>query len=131
MPTSFAFVSWFVFWCFLLFVASALVLHSLGSNVREALLATYVFLGVRTRDIVNVLLLIPAFQRLDDLSPNSGLWWYFFAEIFDQFRPFYLLVFNSQVPMLMIPLTIHFRRKPYVLATFACVLMALFKVRCP
>lgn len=39
---------------------------------------------------------------LPDLTPNPGLWWYFFTEMFDHFRPFFLMVFSvslrSQVP---------------------------------
>lgn len=31
---------------------------------------------------------------LPDLTPNSGLWWYFFTEVFDHFRPFFLMVFS-------------------------------------
>lgn len=34
-----------------------------------------------------------AFQ-LQDLEPNIGLWWYFFTEMFDHFRPFFLVVFT-------------------------------------
>lgn len=30
---------------------------------------------------------------LSDLSPNVGLWWYFFVEMFDSFRDFFLSVF--------------------------------------
>lgn len=34
------------------------------------------------------------FQLLvPDLTPNVGLWWYFFIEIFDSFREFFLGVF--------------------------------------
>ena len=31
---------------------------------------------------------------LPDLTPNTGLWWYFFTEMFDHFRPFFLMAFN-------------------------------------
>ncbi len=31
---------------------------------------------------------------LPDLTPNPGLWWYFFTEMFEHFRPFYLIVFS-------------------------------------
>ena len=31
---------------------------------------------------------------LPDLTPNTGLWWYFFTEMFDHFRLFFLMVFN-------------------------------------
>jgi len=32
--------------------------------------------------------------QLPDLTPNPGLWWYFFTEMFDHFRPFFLMVFS-------------------------------------
>jgi hypothetical protein len=32
--------------------------------------------------------------ELTDLSPNVGLWWYFFTEMFDHFRPFFLAMFS-------------------------------------
>lgn len=32
--------------------------------------------------------------QLTDLSPNVGLWWYFFIEMFDHFRPFFLAIFS-------------------------------------
>jgi phosphatidylinositol glycan class U len=69
-------------------------------------------------------------QRVDDLAPNMGLWWYFFAEIFDHFRPFFLFVFHAQSLLLLVPLTVRLWRRPLVLAAIACMLVALFKVRC-
>lgn len=39
---------------------------------------------------------------LPDLTPNPGLWWYFFTEMFDHFRPFFLMVFSvSSISMLL------------------------------
>jgi hypothetical protein len=36
---------------------------------------------------------------LPDLTPNPGLWWYFFTEMFEHFRPFYLMAFSvSELP---------------------------------
>ena len=32
-----------------------------------------------------------------DLQPNLGMYWYFFTEIFEQFRAFFLFVFHFQV----------------------------------
>lgn len=29
-----------------------------------------------------------------DLTPNVGMWWYFFNEMFDHFRPFFRGVFQ-------------------------------------
>ncbi|KAJ8696015.1 hypothetical protein PTI98_005916 [Pleurotus ostreatus] len=34
---------------------------------------------------------------LPDLTPNPGMWWYFFTEMFDHFRPFFLMVFSVSV----------------------------------
>lgn len=31
---------------------------------------------------------------LPELNPNPGLWWYFFTEMFDHFRPFFLVTFS-------------------------------------
>jgi len=36
---------------------------------------------------------------LPDLTPNTGLWWYFFTEMFDHFRPFFLMVFSVCFPL--------------------------------
>jgi GPI transamidase subunit PIG-U len=69
-------------------------------------------------------------QRADDLSPNMGLWWYFFAEIFDHFRAFFLFVFHVQPLLLLVPLTLRLQHKPLVLTVITCLLITLFKVGC-
>lgn len=68
-------------------------------------------------------------QRADDLTPNMGLWWYFFAEMFEHFRAFFLFVFHIQPALLLLPLTLRLRGKPMVLTLLACLLTTLFKVR--
>lgn len=45
---------------------------------------------------------------LPDLTPNIGLWWYFFIEIFDHFRNFFLLVFNVHLASYSAPMTIKY-----------------------
>ena len=70
-----------------------------------------------------------AAQHVDDLTPNMGLWWYFFAEIFEHVRGFFIFVFHAQSVLLLVPLTIRLQHTPLVLAVIACMLMALFKVR--
>ena len=37
---------------------------------------------------------LPNRLSLPDLTPNPGLWWYFFTEMFDHFRPFFLMAFS-------------------------------------
>lgn len=41
-----------------------------------------------------------------DLTPNIGLFWYFFAEMFEHFRLFFLCVFQINVFFYTIPLCI-------------------------
>ncbi|MCO5598793.1 hypothetical protein L7F22_052892 [Adiantum nelumboides] len=62
-----------------------------------------------------------------DLSPNIGLWWYFFIEIFDHFRDFFLLAFNVHVASYAIPLTIKYRQDPLFAITALTGLIAVLK----
>ncbi|KAF9566874.1 hypothetical protein EC968_003536 [Mortierella alpina] len=43
---------------------------------------------------------------VSDLTPNLGLFWYFFIEMFDQFRPFFILVFQIHVFIFAAPISI-------------------------
>ena len=58
--------------------------------VSALLYASYLLTGCSwefLRSTYGVQLLLP------DLTPNVGLWWYFFIEMFDSFREFFLGVF--------------------------------------
>lgn len=57
---------------------------------------------------------------LPDLSPNVGLWWYFFTEIFDSYRDFFLCVFTLHVIIYAAPITIRLSSDP--LFSFVAVL---------
>lgn len=57
-----------------------------------------------TEQVYGSILLAP------DLTPNLGLWWYFFMEIFDHFRDFFLLTFNVHLACYMLPFSIKYRR---------------------
>ncbi|KAH7889100.1 PIG-U-domain-containing protein [Phlebopus sp. FC_14] len=46
---------------------------------------------------------------LPDLTPNPGLWWYFFTEMFDHFRPFFLMVFSVHLVIYILPICIKFQ----------------------
>lgn len=46
---------------------------------------------------------------LPDLTPNPGLWWYFFTEMFDHFRPFFLMVFSVHLLIYIVPICIKFQ----------------------
>lgn len=47
--------------------------------------------------------------QVSDLTPNMGLFWYFFTEMFEHFRIFYLWVFQLNAFFYCIPLTIKLR----------------------
>ncbi|OAL05846.1 PIG-U-domain-containing protein [Phaeosphaeriaceae sp. SRC1lsM3a] len=65
---------------------------------------------------------------LPDLTPNVGLWWYFFIEMFDSFREFFLGVFWLHAASYMPGLTIRLYKQPLFVA---CTLTGVFAVFTP
>ncbi|KAM7198265.1 GPI transamidase subunit PIG-U [Naviculisporaceae sp. PSN 640] len=64
---------------------------------------------------------------LQDLTPNVGLWWYFFVEMFDSFRSFFLAVFWLHLASYVGGLTIRIRRQPLAVLTLLLGIFAIFK----
>ncbi|KAH6720602.1 GPI transamidase subunit PIG-U [Leptodontidium sp. 2 PMI_412] len=64
---------------------------------------------------------------LPDLTPNVGLWWYFFIEMFDSFRNFFLGVFWIHLSSYVAGLTIRLRRQPLFVLTILLGIFAIFK----
>ncbi|KAJ3099249.1 hypothetical protein HDU97_003313 [Phlyctochytrium planicorne] len=62
-----------------------------------------------------------------DLTPNIGIYWYFFIEMFDQFRVFFLIVFQILAFIFTIPLAIRFSEKPLFLVMVTTIIIATFK----
>lgn len=62
-----------------------------------------------------------------DLTPNSGLWWYFFIEMFDSFREFFLGVFWLHLASYVGGFTARFRRQPLFIITSLLGIFAIFK----
>ena len=65
-------------------------LAAVGVAISTLLALSYLVTGQSWEflsSMYGVLLLLP------DLTPNVGLWWYFFIEMFDSFREFFLGVF--------------------------------------
>ncbi|CCF51142.1 hypothetical protein NDA11_001995 [Ustilago hordei] len=62
-----------------------------------------------------------------DLTPNLGLWWYFFMEIFDHFRDFFLLTFNVHLACYVLPFSIKYRQDPLFGLTLMSGVIAVFK----
>ncbi|KAE8449429.1 hypothetical protein EG329_008037 [Mollisiaceae sp. DMI_Dod_QoI] len=89
---------------------SLLHMSSLITGSWEFLLSTY---GVQ--------LLLP------DLTPNVGLWWYFFIEMFDSFRNFFLGVFWIHLSSYVAGLTIRLRQQPLFVLTILLGIFAIFK----
>ncbi|SPO20336.1 related to GPI - transamidase subunit [Ustilago trichophora] len=62
-----------------------------------------------------------------DLTPNLGLWWYFFMEIFDHFRDFFLLTLNVHLACYVLPFAIKYRQDPLFGITLMIGVVAVFK----
>lgn len=64
---------------------------------------------------------------LPDLTPNVGLWWYFFIEMFDSFREFFLGVFWLHLAGYVGALCIRIRTQPLFVVTSLLGIFAIFK----
>ncbi|XP_078608638.1 GPI-anchor transamidase component PIGU-like isoform X1 [Branchiostoma floridae x Branchiostoma japonicum] len=62
-----------------------------------------------------------------DLTPNMGLFWYFFTEMFEHFRIFFLCVFQLNAVFYVIPLAIKLRDHPMFHLHLLVGLTAVFK----
>ncbi|KAM6979467.1 phosphatidylinositol glycan anchor biosynthesis class U protein isoform 2-T2 [Aplochiton taeniatus] len=62
-----------------------------------------------------------------DLTPNIGLFWYFFAEMFEHFRLFFLCVFQINVFFYTIPLAIKLKEHPVFLIFMQIAVISVFK----
>uniref|UniRef100_A0A8C6L3I0 Phosphatidylinositol glycan anchor biosynthesis, class U n=1 Tax=Nothobranchius furzeri TaxID=105023 RepID=A0A8C6L3I0_NOTFU len=62
-----------------------------------------------------------------DLTPNIGLFWYFFAEMFEHFRLFFLCVFQINVFFYTVPLSIKLKDHPVFLMFMQLAVISIFK----
>jgi len=62
-----------------------------------------------------------------DMTPNVGVFWYFFIEIFDHFRVFFLWVFQMNAFFYVFPFSILFRDHPIAMFQSLLAMMAIFK----
>jgi hypothetical protein len=63
---------------------------------------------------------------LEDYTPNIGLWWYFFTEMFAAFRPFFLFVFHSFAVIFAMPVAIRFSSRPLFVAWVQLFISCMF-----
>ncbi|PSS09790.1 Phosphatidylinositol glycan anchor biosynthesis class U protein [Actinidia chinensis var. chinensis] len=64
---------------------------------------------------------------VEDLSPNIGVLWYFFAEVFDFFRNFFLIVFHLNILFMILPLAIRLKHRPCFLAFVYVAISSMLK----
>lgn len=64
---------------------------------------------------------------LPDLTPNTGLWWYFFIEMFDPFRSFFLGVFWLHMLSYSVPLCLRFQKQPLAAVVIMVGVIAVFE----
>jgi phosphatidylinositol glycan class U len=64
---------------------------------------------------------------LPDLTPNPGLWWYFFTEMFDAFRSFFLGVFWLHMLSYSVPFTLRLRTQPLAAVIAMQGVLAIFQ----
>lgn len=62
-----------------------------------------------------------------ELTPNMGLFWYFFTEMFEHFRLFFVAVFQLNTVVYCVPLAIRFSDRPLLLSVVMVALIAVFK----
>ena len=62
-----------------------------------------------------------------DLTPNVGVFWYFFTEMFEHFRIFFVCVFQINTFVYSIPLAVKLRERPLFQLYVVMFLVSVFK----
>ena len=62
-----------------------------------------------------------------ELTPNMSLFWYFFTEMFEHFRLFFVCTFQVNVFIYVIPMTFKLKKDPFLLSFGLIGLIAIFK----
>ncbi len=111
--------------------------RTLPPAIPFALLLTTIFLATFALLLGLSSLLLPSFQfipsvyltplQLPDLTPNPGLWWYFFIEMFDAFRSFFLGVFWLHMLSYSVPLCLRLRKQPLAAVVLMLGVNAVFE----
>lgn len=65
--------------------------------------------------------------RVDDLSPNAGLFWYLYQQVFAHFSSFLKVTFQLVPCALVVPLSLKFEHDPSFLAFVLQALLVVFK----
>ncbi|KAI4364885.1 hypothetical protein MLD38_020918 [Melastoma candidum] len=103
------FFLWASFWGFYVMFLSGLIMREHG-GLLEMFKRTYGFI-----------------LTVKDLTPNIGVLWYFFAEVFEFFRSFFLIVFHANILLMTIPLSIRLKHRPCFMAFVCVAISSMFK----
>ncbi|KAH7339675.1 PIG-U-domain-containing protein [Rhizoctonia solani] len=68
-----------------------------------------------------------AVVTMSDATPNCGLWWYFFTEMFDHYRPFFLFTFSAHPLIYIAPICMKFSHDPFYAAFLLLGVSAMLK----
>ncbi|KAK4981463.1 hypothetical protein LTR66_009969 [Elasticomyces elasticus] len=104
-------------------------LRFFASQITIFLASSAVLLGlsaILTGDISFVASTYGTHLLLPDLTPNVGLWWYFFIEMFDSFRAFFLGVFWLHMASYMPGLCIRLRKQPLAVVVLMVGIISIF-----
>ncbi|KAG7386326.1 hypothetical protein PHYBOEH_008713 [Phytophthora boehmeriae] len=63
--------------------------------------------------------------KYSDLTPNVGIFWYFFMEIFDRFIPYFLFVLHLHPCIYVVPIYLRMAHRPQA---YACALIGIFSL---
>ncbi|KAJ9597871.1 hypothetical protein L9F63_011272 [Diploptera punctata] len=97
----------------IVFLTALMLLLSISSQLAEI---------SKLINTIKLLLNVP------DLRPNVGLFWYFFTEMFENFRLLFICAFQINAALLyLVPLTLRLHGEPMLLAASLTALMAIFK----
>eukprot|EP00644_Phytophthora_capsici_P003827 jgi/Phyca11/544549/estExt2_Genewise1Plus.C_PHYCAscaffold_150156 len=61
--------------------------------------------------------------KYSDLTPNIGIFWYFFMEVFDRFIPYFLFVLHLHPVIYIVPIYLRLSHRPQA---YACALIGIF-----
>ena len=104
---------------------STLVHLGYFSTALASLIGSTVFITGNVREFISscygMQLTVP------DLTPNIGLWWYFFTEIFDSFRDFFIGVFWLHMAGYVGGMSFRLHKEPLFVITSLAGLFAVFK----
>ncbi|CAN6650901.1 GPI transamidase component Gab1p [Trichomonascus vanleenenianus] len=93
-------------------------------SIVASLLANYAIAGYSWSFVDSTYGTILLFK---ELVPNIGLWWYFFAEMFEYFNPFFLGVFQIYLAAYGLPVAVRLHKFPVFALASVVGINTLFK----